>query len=76
MPYWQFGRGPRACVGKSLALMTMNKIIPEIVLHFDVALADPQHDWTLHNDSFVLQEDFQVKLSKRGNGGRSLRQKV
>ena len=42
MPYLQFGRGPRVCVDKSLALMGMNKIIPEIVLHFDVALANPQ----------------------------------
>ena len=58
MPYWQLGRGPRVCVGKSSTVMGMNKILPEIVLNFDIALSDPQHDWTVQDDWFVLQEDF------------------
>lgn len=45
--------------------MEMNKLIPELVLRFDISLADPSRDWTVHNDWFVRQQDFQVRLSDR-----------
>ena len=54
-----FGCGPRACVGKSLSLMEMNKLIPELVLRFDISTAEPDCDWAVHNNWFVeKQQDF------------------
>ncbi len=45
--------------------MEMSKLIPELVLRFDISLANPNHDWTVYNDWFVLQKDFRVRLSER-----------
>jgi hypothetical protein len=45
--------------------MELEKMIPEFVLRFDVSLADPNHDWTVHNDGFVKPQDFQVRLRDR-----------
>ncbi len=64
----QFGKGARTCIGKNIALMELEKVIAEIVFRFDVSIADPGHDWTVHNDWFVKPEDFQVRLKDRKAG--------
>lgn len=45
--------------------MEIHKLIPLLVLNFDFAFANPDHDWTVHNDWFVKQENFQVSVSRR-----------
>lgn len=45
--------------------MEMNKLIPELVLRFDIEMAEKGAEWTVYNDWFVKQEGFQVKISKR-----------
>ena len=45
--------------------MELSKLIPELVLRFDIGFADPKHDWTVHSDGFVKPEDFLVRLTKR-----------
>ena len=45
--------------------MELSKLIPELILRFDVSFADPKHDWTVHSDGFVKPEDFWVRLTER-----------
>ena len=61
----KFGRGPRSCIGKNVSLMEMKKLIPELVLRFEIDIVDPDREWVVHNDWFVQQQDFLVRLSER-----------
>ena len=45
--------------------MELSKLIPELVMRFDIGFADPNHDWTVNSDGFVKPEDFLVRLTKR-----------
>ena len=65
----QFGRGPRTCLGKNISLMEMSKLIPELVLRFDIEMADKDAEWTVYNDWFVKQEGFRVKVAERQGMG-------
>ena len=47
----------------------MNKIIPELVLRFDIEMAEKDAEWIVYNDWFVKQEGFRVKVSKRQDTG-------
>ena len=49
--------------------MEMNKLIPELVLRFDIEMAEMDAEWTVYNDWFVKQEGFEVKVSKRKETG-------
>ena len=49
--------------------MEMNKLIPELVLRFDIEMAEKDAEWTVYNDWFVKQEGFHVKISKRQQTG-------
>ena len=61
----QFGRGPRTCLGKAISLMEMSKLIPELVLRYNMQFVDAEHPWTVANDWFVRQTDFKIKITKR-----------
>lgn len=45
--------------------MEMNKLIPELVLRFDIAMAEENAEWTVYNDWFIKQEGFRVQLRER-----------
>ena len=45
--------------------MEMNKLIPELVLRFDIEMAEKDAEWTVYNDWFVKQGGFHVKISER-----------
>ena len=52
--------------------MEMSKLIPELVLRFDIEMAEKNAEWTVYNDWFVKQEGFLVKVGKRSETGRLL----
>ena len=43
----------------------MSKLVPELVLRFDIEMAEKNAEWTVYNDWFVKQEGFLVKVGKR-----------
>ena len=45
--------------------MEMNKLIPELVLRFDIDFEEPDKPWTVHNDWFVRQQDVKVRVKNR-----------
>ena len=65
----QFGRGPRTCIGKDIALRMLNTLIPELVLRFDLEPMDSEEEWTVYDDTFMYQEGFRVKVRERVIGG-------
>ncbi|KAL8992639.1 MAG: hypothetical protein Q9169_006945 [Polycauliona sp. 2 TL-2023] len=66
--FLSFGRGPRNCIGRNIALTMLNTLIPELVLRFDFMPVNPNQSWTVYDDTFMYQEDFQVKVRERSAG--------
>ncbi|KAI8946322.1 cytochrome P450, partial [Xylaria longipes] len=60
-----FGAGARNCIGKNLAMMQLTKIIVELYRNFEIALVDPNKDWTVSGGWLTRQSDMDVVLSKR-----------
>ncbi|KAI4236460.1 MAG: hypothetical protein LQ349_002532 [Xanthoria aureola] len=60
-----FGHGPRNCIGRNIAHLLLNALIPELVLRFDFMLMEPDKEWTVYNDTFMYQKDLLVKVRER-----------
>ncbi|KAH7389969.1 pisatin demethylase [Pyrenochaeta sp. MPI-SDFR-AT-0127] len=60
-----FGAGARTCIGKNISYLEMYKLVPAVLRTFDIELAYPEKEWTLHNAWFVKQSDFYVRLRSR-----------
>ena len=53
------------CAGKQISFMELSKLVPELVLRYDIKLADPRHDWTTSNGWFVQQKDYLCRITRR-----------
>jgi cytochrome P450 len=60
-----FGAGSRVCIGRSLGLMEVYKMLATLISLYDVELAHPGREWKTHNSFFLRQEGIEVKLSRR-----------
>jgi cytochrome P450 len=60
-----FGAGSRICLGKSMGLMQVYKVVATIVTLYDVELVDPEREWKVINSWFPRQEGLEVRISKR-----------
>ncbi|CAI9629299.1 unnamed protein product [Alternaria burnsii] len=60
-----FGAGSRTCIGKNVSYLEMYKLVPAVLRSFDIELAYPDREWTLHNAWFVKQTDFYVRIRSR-----------
>ena len=58
----QFGLGPRKCTGEQIALMEMNKVIPQLIRRFEF---DIPGEWKIVNRWFVTHEGLPAKVKLR-----------
>ena len=64
-----FGYGERVCLGRNISMIEIYKVIPSLLLRFDVQLAEPERVWTTRNRWFVFQKDLHCTLQRRKEGG-------
>ncbi|KAI4171233.1 MAG: hypothetical protein LQ343_004439 [Gyalolechia ehrenbergii] len=60
-----FGGGSRACMGKYVAFLEIYKVIPAMLLEFDIDLVDQDVDWVTMNRWTVRQNEILCRLKPR-----------
>lgn len=49
----------------------MNKTLPLLFREYEFELLKPQEDLKYHSTFFVVQHGLEVRISKRGKGGKA-----
>ncbi|RDW68159.1 hypothetical protein BP6252_09555 [Coleophoma cylindrospora] len=62
-----FGYGRWQCLGKSVAMIELNKIFVELLRHFNFAIIDPTDPWHSVNVGIFMQSEMWVRVSRRGS---------
>ncbi|KAF7534087.1 hypothetical protein G7054_g6524 [Neopestalotiopsis clavispora] len=57
-----FGHGSTKCLGASMAMMEVTKVIFELVRNFDIAVANPHNPWSSQCYGIFHQKNFRVQL--------------
>ncbi|KAL4987378.1 cytochrome P450 [Aspergillus falconensis] len=63
-----FGGGHRSCLGKNISYLEIYKLVPSVLLRYEIELAEPDKDWHLENRWFVMPSRFHVRLKAREGG--------
>ncbi|KAF4850299.1 Cytochrome P450 monooxygenase andK [Colletotrichum siamense] len=63
--FFAFGSGARMCIGRNISWMEMAKLIPTLLLHFDIELVDPDALLEEKCHWFVSQKGLNVRLRRR-----------
>lgn len=60
-----FGFGRFGCLGKPVALMELNKVVVELLRHFEMSVINPDKPWESDSRGIFLQKDFWVRVTER-----------
>ncbi|TDZ19369.1 Cytochrome P450 monooxygenase lolP1 [Colletotrichum orbiculare MAFF 240422] len=60
-----FGYGKFYCMGRSIALIELNKIFVELFRRYDLAIAKPERPMKLWSAGFWITHDFWLSVSRR-----------
>jgi cytochrome P450 len=63
---FQFGGGSHLCIGRNLALLEINKVIPRLLRDYDFDLCDPDMEIRANVTFFVVQSGLHVKIKRAG----------
>jgi cytochrome P450 len=64
---FQFGGGSHLCIGRNLALLEMNKVLPRLLQDYHLQLVYPGRPLRSNTTFFVVQTGLEVLITKRGN---------
>lgn len=67
--FFTFGHGSHTCSGRWISIMEMTKLIPTLLLHFDMELVDGGKTYGFDNYWFMMQEGLSVKFTSRKRDG-------
>lgn len=62
--FW-FGGGSHLCIGRNLALLEINKVVPMLIRDYQFELVHPERPMKHHTTFFVVQRGLEVYISKR-----------
>ncbi|KAH8911608.1 cytochrome P450 [Coniochaeta sp. PMI_546] len=62
---FQFGGGSHVCIGRNLALLEINKVIPRLIRDYRFELAHPDRELKAFATFFVVQEGLEVYVEKK-----------
>ncbi|KAK8017151.1 benzoate 4-monooxygenase cytochrome P450 [Apiospora marii] len=57
-----FGHGSTKCLGTSIAMMEVAKVIFELLRNFEITIANPHKPWSSQCYGIFYQKDFNVRL--------------
>ncbi|KAK4549808.1 hypothetical protein LTR36_005109 [Oleoguttula mirabilis] len=60
-----FGAGKRTCLGRHIAMLELTKLVPALLMRYEMKLAEPEKEWRVINSWAVRQEGLDVLLSRR-----------
>lgn len=60
-----FGAGKRTCLGRNIAVLELTKLVPALLLRYEIELEEPEREWKIWNSWLVRQEGLEVVLTRR-----------
>ncbi|KAK3687839.1 cytochrome P450 [Podospora appendiculata] len=65
---FQFGGGSHVCIGRNLALLEINKVVPRLLRDYRFELTHPNRPLKAHASFFVVQQGLEVYVKKAPAG--------